>query len=232
MIVLKKKIIVAIDGYSSCGKSSFARLIASSLHYIHLDSGAMYRAVALYALLEGLITDNQCNITELINKLSGIELTYSIVRDESHICLNGRDIEKEIRTIEISSIASTISKIGPVREYLVRLQQSLGKNKGIVMDGRDIGTVVFPDAEIKIFMTADLEVRTTRRYLELKEKKIVTSRAEVSKDINMRDNQDSTRKISPLRKADDAVVLDNSKMTFDEQMVWFRHLVKEKDLLI
>ena len=231
MILLKRKIIIAIDGYSSCGKSSFARLIASALQYIHLDSGAMYRAVALFAIREGLAKDNQVRVEELTGRLHDIHLKFHASQGENHICLNNRTIEKEIRTIEVSSMASTISKIGAVRTYLVNLQQSLGSEKGIVMDGRDIGTVVFPDAEIKIFMTADMEERTTRRYLELKEKGIITSREKVRLDIRMRDEQDSNRKISPLRKADDAIVLDNSAITFDEQMKWFRQLLETKDLL-
>ncbi len=231
MVSLKKKIIVAIDGYSSCGKSSFAKLIASELGYIHLDSGAMYRAVALFAIRKNLIDANYINSVELINSLSEIGISFINRNDESFTLLNGENVEQEIREVEVSSIASTISKIGEVREYLVGLQQMMGKDKGIVMDGRDIGTVVFPGAEIKIFMTASMEVRTKRRYDELKSKGIKARLGEVTENIKMRDEQDTTRKISPLRQAEDAILLDNSSMTFEEQMVWFEHILNKKNLL-
>jgi len=232
MILLKKKIIIAIDGYSSCGKSSFAKLIASDLDYIHLDSGAMYRAVALFAFRKGLTEEKQFNEAEFKNSLSDINISFKNTHGENHTFLNDEDVEKEIREVEVSAAASTISKIREVREHLVRMQQEMGKYKEIVMDGRDIGTVVFPDAEVKIFMTADMNIRAKRRYEELKAKGISGSFEEISENIELRDNQDTQREISPLRQAEDAVVLDNSSMSFDEQMVWFRHLLEKKNLLV
>ena len=232
MIQLKNKIIVAIDGYSSCGKSSFARLIASQMGYIHLDSGAMYRAVAFFAIGNNLFKEYQFIQAELLKKLPDIQISFKNIEAENHTFLNGKDIEKEIRSVEIASAASTVSKIAGVRKYLVGLQQEMGNEKGIVMDGRDIGTVVFPNAEVKIFMTARMEVRVKRRYDELRNKGITTNYNDVQIDIMTRDKQDTGRAISPLRQAEDAILLDNSFMTFEEQMVWFGQVLADKDLLL
>jgi len=223
MIRLKKKIIVAIDGYSSCGKSSFSKLIASELSYIHIDSGAMYRAVALYNI-------HSKSEEDIIRSLPEIQIKFKIIAGENQIFLNDKNVEKAIRTVEISTAASNISKIGEVRSFLVAQQQQMGIEKGIVMDGRDIGTVVFPVAEVKIFMTAGMEVRVQRRYDELVSKGMAADYDKVREDIMKRDQQDTTREISPLRQAPDAVVLDNSCMSFDDQMVWFRQLLVEKGL--
>ncbi len=231
MISLKKKIIVAIDGYSSCGKSSFAKLIAYDLGYLYLDSGSMYRAVALFALNKGYIEKKQINQAELIKSLPEIHISFNHKKGDNHILLNDKNIESEIRSVEVSSMASTISKIAEVRSLLVRMQQDMGKEKGMVMDGRDIGTVVFPNAEIKIFMTADMNVRAKRRYDELISKGIPVSFEEVLEDIKTRDNQDKNREISPLRQAEDATLLDNSYMTFDDQMNWFHQLLTDRKLL-
>ena len=231
IILLKKKIIIAIDGYSSCGKSSFAKLIASDLQYIYLDSGAMYRAIALWAIKKGYLNENGYNDPDFIKNLPENNISFKNINGENRTFLNGEDVEKEIRKVDIAYAASTISKVREVREYLVSLQQAMGTEKGIVMDGRDIGTVVFPDAEVKIFMTAETNIRVKRRFDELKEKGISASFEEVVKDIEARDKQDTEREISPLRQAVDAVVLDNSHMTFKEQMIWFRQLVKKKKLL-
>ena len=231
MTLLKKEIIIAIDGYSSCGKSSFARLIASDLGYIYIDSGAMYRAIALSAIRKGLSGESRFNDPDFINTLSDNRISFKNIKGENRTFLNGEDVEKEIRKVEIAYAASTISKLREVREYLVDLQQTMGTEKGIVMDGRDIGTVVFPDAEIKIFMTAGTNIRAKRRFEELKEKGIAAGFEEVLKDIEARDKQDSERAISPLRQAENAVVLDNSYMTIDEQMTWFGQLLEKKNLL-
>jgi CMP/dCMP kinase len=218
MIRENRKIIVAIDGYSSCGKSSFAKMIASELKYIHIDSGAMYRAVALYAR----------NGEDVVHSLDRIQISFRNMDGMNQIYLNGVNVEKDIRTVEIGADASTISKIAEVRRFLVSQQQRMGKEKGIVMDGRDIGTIVFPKAEIKIFMTASMEVRAKRRYDELITKGMPADYESVRKDIRFRDEQDTTREVSPLRKAEDAVVLDNSNLSFDDQMNWFRKLMAEK----
>jgi cytidylate kinase len=231
MIRLKKKIIVAIDGYSSCGKSSFAKLIARNLGYLYLDSGAMYRAVALHALHNNAINDQKVIKSHLLKILGDIRISFRIVENENHTFLNGEDVEKKIRGVEVSSVVSFISKIPEIRQRLVRLQQQMGRERGIVMDGRDIGTIVFPDAEIKIFMTARIEVRARRRYDELKTKRIEAGMEEIKNNITDRDHQDMHRKVSPLRQAEDAVVLDNSDMTFDEQMEWFLELLRKRSLL-
>jgi len=216
--------IIAVDGYSSCGKSTFARLIAKELNYAYIDSGAMYRAVALYSLkncfMAGEIPDldklrqslDKIHIQFLLNPLTGIQETW----------LNGKNVEEEIRGIEVSAVVSKISQIKEVREKMVGLQHKIGRNGGVVMDGRDIGTVVFPDAQLKIFMTADTEVRARRRYKEITAKGIDVQLNEIAANIRMRDNEDENRKESPLRKAADAIILDNSHMTVDQQMEWFR----------
>jgi CMP/dCMP kinase len=230
MIKLRKKVIIAIDGFSSCGKSSFARLIATQLHYLYLDSGAMYRAVALYAMRKKLIHQVGIDIEKLTSNLHDIKIDFS--KDASGFCtlLNGENVEKEIRGAAVSSNVSAVSKIAQVRQRLVQIQQKMGKNKGIVMDGRDIGTVVFPNAELKIFMIADVNVRAQRRYEELISKGIDAKLDEIMVNIEERDFQDVHRDISPLRRAEDAYILDNSLLTFDQQMLWFENIVKEKSL--
>jgi cytidylate kinase len=221
-----KRIIIAVDGYSSCGKSTFAKAIARELNYIYVDSGAMYRAVALYCLRNGMIINGRLDQGAVIKALSLINIEFK-VNKQTQKCetfLNNTNVEKDIRSVEVSEVVSLISKIRQVREKILLLQWKMGENKGIVMDGRDIGTVVFPDAELKIFMTADVDVRAKRRYDELREKGMDVSLAEIKKNIQQRDEMDVNRKISPLLKAKDAIELDNSNMTPEEQMQWFRSI--------
>lgn len=211
----KSKIIVAIDGYSSCGKSTIAKALAKYAGYTYVDTGAMYRAVALYALRNNI----QSSLFNLQSSISNIEISFALQPDGTqHTILNGEDVESQIRTLEVGNMASQISPIREVREFLVAQQQAMGKNKGIVMDGRDIGTVVFPNAELKLFLTASPEVRAQRRYDELVGKGEHPVFAEVLADVNDRDYRDTHRAESPLRQADDAVVIDNSNLTPDEQM--------------
>ncbi|MBO5894052.1 MAG: (d)CMP kinase [Alistipes sp.] len=219
----KKKIIVAIDGFSSCGKSTFAKAIAAKLGYIFIDTGAMYRAVTLYALENGAIVDGELNQELLIGLLPKIEISFAFnaERGASDIYVNGELAEDKIRTIEVSNCVSKVSQIRQVREKLVALQQQMGQHRGVVMDGRDIATVVFPDAELKLFMTADARVRAERRYAELKAKGDEVTFDEVLDNVISRDNADVNREISPLRRADDAIELDNSYMSVEEQMAWF-----------
>ena len=226
----KQELVIAIDGHSSGGKSTFAKAIARELGITYVDSGAMYRAVTLYAMEHGLIQDGMINETELVRQLGSIhiEILFSTQKKRHETWMNGRNIEDEIRTVAVSSYVSPVSKIREVRETLVDLQRKMAENKGVVMDGRDIGTVVFPDADIKIYLTAKPDIRAQRRYDELKEKGMEASYEEILDNILDRDQQDSTREISPLKKADDALELDNSSMTPEEQMVWFKELLKEK----
>lgn len=217
---MNNKITIAIDGHSSCGKSTLAKDIAKQLDYIYVDTGAMYRAVALFAKRSGLITNNQVNDLQKFKTLLK-KVTITFGKDNKgklFTQLNGDDVEREIRSLEISNIVSHISSFDFVRKKLVKLQQQLGKNKGIVMDGRDIGTVVFPQAELKIFLTASPEIRAQRRYDELIQKGDKVNYDDVLQNIVSRDHMDETRKISPLRKADDAVVLDNSHINREEQL--------------
>ena len=217
-----KKIVIAIDGFSSCGKSTFAKEIAARIGYVFIDTGAMYRAVTLYGLRHGAVQDGDVNEALLIAMLPEIEITFAFnsERGASDIFLNGENVEKRIRSIEVSDLVSKVSGIAAVREQLVRQQQQLGRQKGIVMDGRDIGTVVFPDAELKIYVTASPEVRAQRRLDELKAKGEVASFEEVLENVKTRDHIDMTRVESPLRKADDALELDNSHLTIAEQKAW------------
>ena len=218
-----KKIIIALDGFSSCGKSTFAKSIAQRLGYIFIDTGAMYRAVTLYALEHGAIRSGIVNEDEVVKLLSDISITFRFnpQRGASDIYVNGDLVEGKIRTIEVSNCVSPVSAIAEVRQKLVAMQQEMGRKRGVVMDGRDIGTVVFPDAELKIFMTADAKVRAERRYAELTAKGDKVSFDEILENVVSRDKADMTRAISPLQKADDAIVLDNSYMTVEEQMEWF-----------
>ena len=216
--------IIAVDGYSSCGKSTYARLIAKELNYVYIDSGAMYRAVALYALEQELISKNEIDIENLKLSLDNIRITFRLnpASGLQETWLNGVNAEEKIRGIEVSEVVSKISKIREVREKMVAYQRAMGSNGGVVMDGRDIGSVVFPDAALKIFMTADTDVRAMRRFKELKEKGIDVTLEEIRENIRMRDREDENRKESPLTRARDAIVLDNSNMTVEQQMAWFR----------
>ncbi|MBQ8775613.1 MAG: (d)CMP kinase [Alistipes sp.] len=219
----KKKIIIAIDGHSSCGKSTFAKAIAARLGYIFIDTGAMYRAVTLYALENGAIEMGILDEQRIVAMLPEIDINFRFnpQRGASDIYVNGDLVEGKIRTIEVSNYVSQVSSVGAVREKLVALQQQMGLKRGVVMDGRDIGTVVFPDAELKIYMTADPMVRAERRYKELTAKGDSVTLEEIYENVVSRDKADMSRAISPLRKADDAIVLDNSHMSVEEQMEWF-----------
>ncbi len=218
-----RRLTIAVDGFSSCGKSTFAKALAARFGYIFVDTGAMYRAVTLFALENGAIRSGIVDEQMLVALLPQIDIAFRFnpARGASDIYVNGDLVEGKIRTIEVSNCVSRVSSIGEVREKLVAMQQQMGRNKGIVMDGRDIGTVVFPDAEIKIFMTADVAVRAQRRYDELTVKGEQVSLSEIEENVRSRDIADQNRAISPLRKADDAVVLDNSYMSIEDQMVWF-----------
>ncbi len=217
-----KKIIIAIDGFSSSGKSTMAKSLARRVGYRYVDTGAMYRAVTLYAMRHGyILPDGTVNDAALIAALPDISITFSIEPDGSqHTVLNGMDVEREIRSMEVSDKVSTISAIPVVRHDLVAKQQAFGSEKGIVMDGRDIGTTVFPKAELKIFLNATADTRARRRYNELLEKGENPVFAEVLANVEKRDYLDRTRAQSPLRRADDAIDLDNSSMTLEEQNRW------------
>ena len=214
-----KKIIVAIDGYSSCGKSTIAKSLAKSAGYKYVDTGAMYRCVALYVLRNAPFTMDNVDETWLRAHIDDIRISFAIQPDGTqHTVLNGEDVESKIRTLEVGNSASQISTIGFVRKAMVAQQQAMGLDKGIVMDGRDIGTVVFPQAELKLFLTASPEIRAKRRFDELKEKGQMPDFNEVLADVKDRDYRDTHRAESPLRQAEDAVVIDNSHMTREEQM--------------
>ena len=229
---MNKKIIIAIDGYSSSGKSTIAKATAKHLGYKYIDSGSMYRTVTLFALRNNLIDKKNSIVQEekLKNILDTVHINFKIndLKKRQEIYLNNENVEDEIREMEVSNYVSFISKIKFVREKMVRIQQELGKEKGIVMDGRDIGTVVFPDAELKIFMNAKAEVRAERRYKELKEKGVIVSYEEILENVKSRDHIDETRDESPLRKASDAIELDNSSMSEDEQLQWILGLLEKK----
>ena len=224
-----KKITIAIDGYSSCGKSTMAKDLAREIGYIYIDSGAMYRAVTLYCLDNGLFTDSGIREEELRNSLPDIRISFRLNPETQRpvTLLNGEEVEERIRTMEVSSHVSPVAALGFVREALVKQQQEMGRQKGIVMDGRDIGTTVFPNAELKIFVTASAETRAQRRVDELRAKGIDVDFDEVVANIIKRDHIDQTRKESPLRKADDAIELDNSHMTIAEQDAWLMTRYKE-----
>ena len=213
---------IAMDGPVGAGKSTIADEVAKRLNILHLDTGAMYRAVTLYALEHGAIRSGIVDEDEVVRLLKEIQITFRFnpERGASDIYVNGDRVEGKIRTIEVSNCVSAVSAIAEVREMLVKMQQEMGRRKGVVMDGRDIGTVVFPDAELKIFMTADPKVRAQRRYDELTAKGDKVSLEEIEQNVRDRDYQDMHRAISPLRQAEDAIVLDNSQMTVEEQMSW------------
>ena len=218
-----KKITIAIDGFSSCGKSTMAKQLARETGYVYIDTGAMYRAVTLHAMRRGYIApDGTIDTAALEADISGIMIMFvyntELQRPETY--LNGECVEDEIRTLEVSAHVSPIATLGFVREAMVDLQRLMGEAKGVILDGRDIGTVVFPDAELKVFVTADPEVRAQRRYDELTAKGEHVTYEDVLHNVRERDRIDSTREISPLRQADDAVVLDNSHLTRQEQMAW------------
>jgi len=227
---MNKKLVIAIDGYSSCGKSTFAKAIARELDYIYIDSGAMYRAVTLYCLRKGFIGNGNLGLNSVISGLKDIHIAfvYNPDKQEYETYLNSECVEKEIRGFEVSANVSLISQVQEVRTRMVELQREIGFFKGIVMDGRDIGTVVFPDADIKIFMTAVVDIRAKRRYEELKGKNIAATFEEVKRNIIARDIADENRDISPLRRAEDALVLDNSRMTVAQQMEWVKNIIEEK----
>lgn len=218
-----QKIVIAIDGFSSCGKSTFAKAIAARLGYIFIDTGAMYRAVTLYALEQGAILDGKVDEAAVVALLPEVNISFrfNAERGASDVYINGELAEGKIRSIEVSNCVSSVSSIREVREKLVAMQQQMGRERGVVMDGRDIGTVVFPDAELKIFMTAEPKVRAERRYAELTAKGDKVTMEEILENVISRDKADMERAISPLRQAEDAVVLDNSYMTVEEQMAWF-----------
>lgn len=209
------KIIVAIDGYSSCGKSTLAKALAKTLHYAYLDTGAMYRAVTLFMLEEGIDYNDPAAVAEA---LEHIEIHFERIQGQNHTFLNGVDVEREIREMRVSEHVSPVSTISAVRRAMVAQQKAMGKRRGIVADGRDIATVVFPDAELKIFLTADTDVRTSRRHLELAAKGIDAEWDEIRRNLRERDHIDSTRADSPLRQAEDAIVIDNTLLSEAEQL--------------
>lgn len=217
-----KRITIAIDGHSSCGKSTMAKALAKRIGYAYIDTGAMYRAVTLYCLEHDMINGDEVNKPRLRRHMPKIEITFKVNKEgKSETWLNGKNVEQEIRGMEVSSKVSLIAAIGFVRRAMVAQQQVMGKEKGIVMDGRDIGTVVFPDAELKFFVTASAQVRAERRFKELQAKGDTTTTLEqVLANVEERDRIDSTRKESPLRQAPDALLLDNSNLTIEQQNEW------------
>ena len=217
-----KQITIAIDGHSSCGKSTMAKDLAKEIGYIYIDTGAMYRAVTLFALQNGLITEAGIDEEGLKQRMADIMITFQLNEETGRpdTYLKGVCVEKDIRTMEVSKYVSPIATLGFVREAMVDLQRLMGEAKGVVMDGRDIGTVVFPDAELKVFVTASVDVRAQRRFDELTAKGEKCSFDEIRANVIERDRIDSTRAISPLRQAEDAIVLDNSNMTIPEQNAW------------
>lgn len=229
-----KKIVIAIDGFSSCGKSTMAKALARKLGYIYVDSGAMYRAVTLYALRHGMTApDGTLDAAALVAALPSIQIAFRRVDgwENAHTFLNGEDVEEEIRGMEVSANVSPVAAVPEVREDLVRRQQEFGLEKGIVMDGRDIGTTVFPHAEMKVFVEASPEIRARRRWLELKEKGREVPYEEVYANVVERDRIDMTREVSPLRKAADAVTLDNGELTPAEQTEELMRIFRDKPAL-
>lgn len=224
-----KKITIAIDGYSSCGKSTMAKDLARSIGYVYIDTGAMYRAVTLYAMRHGIIHSGSIDADRLKAEMGNINISFKLNTETGmpDTYLNGELVEREIRTLEVSNNVSPIATLAFVRAAMVCQQQAMGKEKGIVMDGRDIGTTVFPDAELKIFVTASPEVRAQRRYDELKSKGMPAEYNDILANVKERDYIDSHREVSPLRQAEDAIVLDNSHMTIPEQKEWLLAKFKE-----
>lgn len=222
-----RKIIIAIDGFASCGKSTLARQLAARLQYVYIDSGAMYRAVMLHFLENGIDFRNSASLKKGLQEAK-ITFQFNPATRTNEVCLNGRNVEKEIRQMRISKSVSELSKIREVRQAMVKIQRQIGRNKGIVMDGRDIGTVVFPDAELKIFLTADFDERVRRRFEELKAKGITVTRDEIAHNLKERDYVDTTRQESPLVKAADAVEINNTRLTPSEQLEKVYALALEK----
>ena len=232
---MDKKIIVAIDGHSSCGKSTMAKALAQKIGYIYVDTGAMYRAVTLFALRNGMFDEQgQPKAEELEKAMSDVHISFVLDKETNLplVCLNGEVVESEIRSLTVSSRVSPIAALPFVRQALTEAQQRMGLEKGIVMDGRDIGTVVFPNAELKVFVTASAEVRAQRRYLELTAKGDDVNFEDILRNVQERDYIDSHREVAPLRQADDALLLDNSELTREEQMQWlldtFQKVVESK----
>ncbi len=225
-----KKITIAIDGYSSCGKSTMAKDLAREVGYVYVDTGAMYRSVTLYALRHQLFDGDSIREQELKQKMDDIHISFKFnpATGRPDTYLNGECVEQDIRTLEVSNHVSPIAALPFVRQALVAQQQQMGKDKGVVMDGRDIGTTVFPDAELKIFVTASAEVRAQRRYDELKQKGMPADFDDILKNVQERDYIDSHRKVSPLRQADDALLLDNSHMTIAQQKQWLMERFHER----
>ena len=226
-----KKITIAIDGFSSCGKSTMAKDLAKKLGYVYADTGAMYRAVTLYAMRNRLFNaDGSVKTADLERQMNKINITFKLNKtaERPNTYLNNELVENDIRTLEVSNHVSQIAAVPFVREAMVAQQQRMGKDKGVVMDGRDIGTTVFPEAELKVFVTASAEVRAQRRYDELKEKGMPADFNDILKNVQERDYIDSHREVSPLRKAPDAIELDNSHMTIAEQSAWLMEQVKQK----
>lgn len=217
-----KRIIIAIDGFSSCGKSTMAKALARNIEYLYFDSGAMYRAVALFCMQNGLIEGEEINTAALRDRLDEIHISFEADPEtkNSVTLLNGVNVEHEIRSLEVSRFVSKVAALDFVRSAMVDQQREMGKQKGIVMDGRDIGTTVFPDAEMKVFVTASAEVRAQRRYDELVARGDKPDFNDILENVLQRDHIDQTREVSPLRKADDALLLDNSNLTREEQMNW------------
>jgi len=227
---MEKKLIIAIDGYSSCGKSTFAKIIAKELNYIFIDSGAMYRAITLWCIRNNFISDSYIDTESIIYGLKDVNVSF-IINPETNtpeIFLNSENVENEIRSLEVTKYVSKISQIHEVRTKLVELQRKIGAGKGIVMDGRDIGAVVFPNANIKIFMTASVDIRAKRRFDEMKAKGVEVDFEDIRNSIIARDIADENRDISPLRKAEDAITLDNSRMSVDAQMSWIKEIIEKK----
>lgn len=225
----QKKIIIAVDGYSSTGKSTMAKKLALQVGYRYIDSGAMYRAVALYALRHGMAdTEGHVDAGKLAAALPDIHIDFKVLPGGQHTLLNGEDVEQEIRSMTVSQAVSPVAAVPAVRHAMTRLQQRMGREKGIVMDGRDIGTTVFPDAEMKVFVTASAETRARRRFDELKAKNMNASYEEVLANLRERDHIDETRAESPLRKAADAVTLDNSNMSLEEQDAFMLRIFNER----
>jgi len=224
-----KKILIAIDGYSSCGKSTMAKELAKAIHYKYIDSGAMYRAVTLYCLRKGFFHEDILDVEAIRHCIDDIHISFQINKEtgNSDTFLNGENVEKPIRSMEVADKVSPVAAVGFIREAMVKQQQAMGKDKGIVMDGRDIGTVVFPHAELKVFVTARPEIRAQRRLEELIAKGESVNFEEVLKNIEKRDLIDSTRKDGPLRKAPDAIVLDNSEITMAEQNAFLLQIVNK-----
>ncbi|MEO8768900.1 MAG: (d)CMP kinase [Ferruginibacter sp.] len=224
---MSKKIIITIDGWSSCGKSTLAKQMAKKLNYVYIDSGAMYRAITLYFLRNHTDWSDTNKVKEALKQVH-LHFEYNEKSEQSEMTLNDENVEYVIRDLVIAEKVSEVSSIAEVRKFAVKQQQKMGQKKGIVMDGRDIGTTVFPDAELKIFMTADISVRVERRFKEMFEKNPNITIEEVKNNLEMRDYIDSNREVSPLRKAEDAVLLDNTHITMEEQLTFALKLVKEK----